>query len=550
MYCTNCGKEVNETVSFCPQCGAPVNGTAASTGQENGMLPQDSRIRATGDFEQLRQAMEKSGKFKKKAEFVITLLLAVYGFFIVRGLLRMMSRTLDGRESAMNFAFSVVALILFTCGILYAALEVLLPILEGRKAVWTEEYFKYIAVNDVRALMHTLGQMKCSAVKYVYMDERGDVCVDGKKSKHIFTVQDGTVVVKSQKDNYKAVLERETIAACLLKFLAPQAPVNAYENEKRNARLSRMKLLLAAVSVLTGVVMIVVVFVSGSGNIYINMVKGGSPELYPDITYGEAFDAFFDDCEWEYFESTDGKNVVEFHGDCLYGDKEVTVAMQFVVNMDEGTFEVYTASIDGEVQVPLVYSALLLKVFESYKGDGEGGILQSDDLSGAESLSARQDDADTRIKDTPAENPPAAEEMTTSIWQDDAPDNDDGWAENDDDDDFDIGQGLDGDYTAYQEWGGYYDDGWMETELIFSLYSDGTQDPECGHITTNFRGNETSGNLYYLGDNAFLWEAEYASSVETYYVYAISDSGIYQLELYDSDGTYDVTYTQYEQYIP
>lgn len=547
MYCTNCGKEVDEAVRFCPECGAPVIKEAKDTSKEKNQPQGDYRIYVTGDPGQLWQSMEKSGKFKKKVELVITLLLAVYGFLMVRGLLRMMAETLEGRESAMNFAISTTAIILLTCGILNAALEVMLPILEGRKAIRTEEYFKYIAVNDARALMHSLGQMQCSAVKSAYMDERGIVCVDGRKSKHTFTIEDGAVVMTSRKSNYKAVLERETIAACLLKFLAPEAPVNAYENEKRNVRLSRMKLLLAVISILTGMVMIAIVFVFGMGNAYVNMVTGGSPELYPDITYGEAFDAFFDDCEWKYFASTDGKDVVEFHGDCLYGDEKATIVMQFVVNMDAGTFEVYAASIDGEEQAPLVYSALLLKVFESYKGDGEMGKLQPGNLGGTASLSAQQSDTDTRMEDTPAENPPAAEETTTPIGPYDEPDYAYDYNDN-------IGQDpaaeLSGNYTDYQEWGGVYDGGWMDTSLTLSLYSDGTQDLECGNITTNFRGNETFGNLYYLGENAFLWEAEYAASVETYYIYAVYDSGTYQLELYDSDGTYDVTFTQYEQYMP
>lgn len=108
-----------------------------------------------------------------------------------------------------------------------------------------------------------------------------------------------------------------------------------------------------------------------------------------------------------------------------------------------------------------------------------------------------------------------------------------------------------GSYTDYQEWGGYYDDGW-ETELSFSLYSDGTQNPECGSITTFFGGMENTGKLYYLGDNAFRWESEgYDSAgLETYYVYAVYEGGEYQLMLYNSDADYEGIFTLYEQYIP
>ena len=109
-----------------------------------------------------------------------------------------------------------------------------------------------------------------------------------------------------------------------------------------------------------------------------------------------------------------------------------------------------------------------------------------------------------------------------------------------------------GSYTDYQECGGGYDDGWLDTTLTFSLYSDGTQDPGCGYISTNFRGMESSGKLHYLGGNQFRWENDGYDSVspEIYYVYAVKEGDAYQLELYNSDGEFEMTFTQYEQYIP
>ena len=107
-------------------------------------------------------------------------------------------------------------------------------------------------------------------------------------------------------------------------------------------------------------------------------------------------------------------------------------------------------------------------------------------------------------------------------------------------------------YTDYMEWGGDYDGGWMDTTLTFSLYSDGSQDPGCGYMTTHFRGMESTGKLYYLGGNQFRWESGGYDSAwpETYYVYAVYNNSEYQLELYNSDGEYEVTFTLYEQYIP
>lgn len=41
----------------------------------------------------------------------------------------------------------------------------------------------------------------------------------------------------------------------------------------------------------------------------------------------------------------------------------------------------------------------------------------------------------------------------------------------------------------------------------------------------------------------------YGSSSEIYYVCAVYYNGEYQLDLYNSDGEYEVTFTMYEQYI-
>lgn len=356
MFCINCGKEIGAGIKFCPQCGAPV-AAAADTNQrqrENVVSAQPG-IGGTGEYEALRQMSEKAGKSKKTLNTIAIVLTAAYALIIVRGLLMNLISVIEGETDLASYVLMVVVAVLFTCVILHIVLAVAFPILQGKKAVRAEEYLKCIRVDDKRALMHALGQMKCSTVKRVYMDERGEVCVVGRKRKHAFTIQDGTPVIISRKDDYKAVLERETIAACLLKFLVPETPVNAYANEKGNLRLAKTKMLLAITATVCGVLFVIIAIAFGSGNSYVEMVKNGSPELYPNITYGEAFEAFFDNCEWEYFASEDGKDVVEFHGNCMYGNDRVAVLVQFVVNETAGSFEVWTAAIDGEEQPLLVY---------------------------------------------------------------------------------------------------------------------------------------------------------------------------------------------------
>ena len=50
---------------------------------------------------------------------------------------------------------------------------------------------------------------------------------------------------------------------------------------------------------------------------YVRMVKDATNSNY-GITYGDAFDSFFSDPEWSYFEASTGENVVEFEGRFLY----------------------------------------------------------------------------------------------------------------------------------------------------------------------------------------------------------------------------------------
>ena len=47
-------------------------------------------------------------------------------------------------------------------------------------------------------------------------------------------------------------------------------------------------------------------------NKYVQMVKGGYRTDNPDVTYEDAFSAFFGTPRWKYFESEDGQDVVEF----------------------------------------------------------------------------------------------------------------------------------------------------------------------------------------------------------------------------------------------
>lgn len=105
---------------------------------------------------------------------------------------------------------------------------------------------------------------------------------------------------------------------------------------------------------------------SSSNNKYVQMVKGGRPNAYPNITYEAAFSAFFSSPKWRYFESDAGKKVVEFTGKCKYQDVPVKALLQFVIDEQGGTFEAAHLSLNKIPQNKLHLFAIIEKVFDEY----------------------------------------------------------------------------------------------------------------------------------------------------------------------------------------
>lgn len=117
--------------------------------------------------------------------------------------------------------------------------------------------------------------------------------------------------------------------------------------------------------------------IADSGDEHVVSVKNGYPEAYPEITFGEAFDSFFDSPTWKYFESEEGENVVEFTGYCMYQDVEVKARLQFIL-ADDGTFSSGALSFNDVPQSQLIAGALLEKAFEKYAEANGIALAQSE----------------------------------------------------------------------------------------------------------------------------------------------------------------------------
>ena len=130
------------------------------------------------------------------------------------------------------------------------------------------------------------------------------------------------------------------------------------------------RILIPIIIGIVAVVVIVFLGVNGKltgltgGNKYVEMVKGGSPTSFPNKTYGESFNKFFAKPKWEYFKSDDGKDIVQFEGDCTYAGEDAHVVMQFDLHVSEGTFDTYAVEINGNPQNAFIIAGLQYAVFE------------------------------------------------------------------------------------------------------------------------------------------------------------------------------------------
>jgi len=82
----------------------------------------------------------------------------------------------------------------------------------------------------------------------------------------------------------------------------------------------------------------------------ISVVKDGYFYDFPGKIIGEYFDDFFDDTSWDFFVSGDGLNVVEFIGHHYPEGNFEEVVMQFIVDLNERTFDIAYVGVNDETK--------------------------------------------------------------------------------------------------------------------------------------------------------------------------------------------------------
>lgn len=97
----------------------------------------------------------------------------------------------------------------------------------------------------------------------------------------------------------------------------------------------------------------------------IAIVKNGTLEKYPQKTVGEAFDGFMGNPKWEAIVATDNNPYVNVRGKLMYGNKEVTAAIQFRIYREQNTFEIKSIEIEGKPGNMFELWALMEKMYSS-----------------------------------------------------------------------------------------------------------------------------------------------------------------------------------------
>lgn len=115
--------------------------------------------------------------------------------------------------------------------------------------------------------------------------------------------------------------------------------------------------------------------------LYLDNVKTGYMDDYPDVEIGTAFDNFFSDPAWNYAYE-DGWHKVIFTGGCLYNEKEVNTEIQFVfdapITQNSSSFTIKTLKVDGEEMDDATLDALLEEIFSGTSTADPTSDIQED----------------------------------------------------------------------------------------------------------------------------------------------------------------------------
>lgn len=142
------------------------------------------------------------------------------------------------------------------------------------------------------------------------------------------------------------------------------------------------------------ILLVIVVFVIGCGN-SVNSVKDGTLQGREQTTVGNAFNAYFNDPTWEFGETENKTQFVEFKGKAKklipFDEKSVIiiaegalVKIQFILKKD-GSFEIGYAEAQFKFNPKLskeeLQLVMLVSDLKSIKTDGTATSIQAEEIN-------------------------------------------------------------------------------------------------------------------------------------------------------------------------
>ncbi len=101
----------------------------------------------------------------------------------------------------------------------------------------------------------------------------------------------------------------------------------------------------------------------GSQSLY--LVQESNYYNYEGDTIGKAFNTYFTDPKWTYFESIEGDHVVEFTGKCYYDSAFAEILIQFTVNLEDQSFYVNYKEKNQKFMIDSLWLGLLNSIFRN-----------------------------------------------------------------------------------------------------------------------------------------------------------------------------------------
>lgn len=332
-----------------------------------------------GNFEDLISSIKREKKINLIVLICLAILKVVFMYYVAKYCLSLMELIESGDET-----IGILISELGFAGVLYCIAKVIEISIEKlclkkKNFIYANKYMNVIRVFNKEVLFDVLNSMELKCIRGIYYDEFHNICVQGRAGQYCFRINGTKVGIYPSKKSYRTSVECNQIAGNLLVKIDEDAPINTYEKEHKWHYFTGRRLgwiIGAVVSMFIWILPEVFPSLAISKNSYIEMVKNSNPVLYPNDTYGNAFEYYFYDGKWNCFTSEDLQTVVQFSGKYYNSlGEEKTADIQFLVTEKENhsgyyNIETYSIAIDGIEQNNLMSMLLITDIFENFDSSG------------------------------------------------------------------------------------------------------------------------------------------------------------------------------------